>query len=92
MFEDAKALEEAGAFSIVLECVNEELSKKITNELKIPTIGIGSGNSTDGQVLVINDLLGFTKSKVPSFVKPKLNLYEDIKKAVNDFAHDVRGN
>jgi len=92
IFNDAKALEKAGVFSIVLECVNEELSKKITGELKIPTIGIGSGNSTDGQVLVINDLLGFTKNRIPSFVKPKLNLYEDIKKAVNDFTHDVRGN
>ena len=92
MFKDAKELEEAGVFSIVLECVNEELAQKITKELKIPTIGIGSGTSTDGQVLVINDLLGFTKNRIPSFVKPKLNLYEDIKKAVNDFAHDVRGN
>ncbi|MCX6111729.1 MAG: 3-methyl-2-oxobutanoate hydroxymethyltransferase, partial [Proteobacteria bacterium] len=92
IFNDAKELEEAGVFSIVLECVNEELAKKITKELKIPTIGIGSGNSTDGQILVINDLLGFTKNRVPSFVKPKLNLYEDIKKAVNDFARDVRGN
>jgi len=91
IFNDAKALESAGVFAIVLECVNEELATKITQEINIPTIGIGSGNNTDGQVLVINDLLGFTKNKIPSFVKPKLNLYEEIKTAVNEFAKDVRG-
>jgi 3-methyl-2-oxobutanoate hydroxymethyltransferase len=91
IFSDAKALETAGVFAIVLECVNEELASKITKEITVPTIGIGSGDNTDGQVLVINDLLGFTKGKVPSFVKPKLNLYEEIKSAVNEFAKEVRG-
>lgn len=88
---DAKALEEAGVFSIVLECVNEELSKAITLEISVPTIGIGSGAATDGQVLVINDLIGLTTSKVPSFVKPKLDLKQDIKKAINVFCDEVRG-
>ncbi|MEI6079314.1 MAG: 3-methyl-2-oxobutanoate hydroxymethyltransferase [bacterium] len=90
MLKDAVELEKAGVFSIVLECVNQDLAKKITEEIKVPTIGIGSGTYTDGQVLVINDLVGLTNIKVPSFVKPKLNLYEEIKKAVNDFAEEVR--
>lgn len=91
IFNNAKILEEAGVFAIVLECVKEELAEKITTALSIPTIGIGSGSKTDGQVLVINDLLGFTKNRIPSFVKPKLNLYEEIKNAVNDYTKEVRG-
>jgi len=91
IMSDAKALEEAGVFSIVLECVNEELSKAITLEISVPTIGIGSGTDTDGQVLVINDLIGLTTSKVPSFVKPKLDIKQDIKKAVSLFCQEVRG-
>ena len=90
MLKDAIELQKAGVFSIVLECVNQDLAKKITEEIKVPTIGIGSGTYTDGQVLVINDLVGLTNIKVPSFVKSKLNLYEEIKKAVNDFAEEVR--
>jgi len=88
---DAKALSDAGVFSIVLECVNEELAKVITAEISVPTIGIGSGPHTDGQVLVINDLIGLTTSKVPSFVKSKLNLSELIKKAITEFNSEVRG-
>ncbi len=91
IMNDAKALCDAGVFSIVLECVNEELSKAVTQEVSVPTIGIGSGPYTDGQVLVINDLIGLTTSKVPSFVKPKLDLAGEIKKAVNDFSKQVRG-
>ncbi len=91
IFNDAKALETAGVFSIVLECVNSALAEKITKETSIPIIGIGSGEKTDGQILVVNDLLGFGKNKTPSFVKPKINLYDLVKKAVNDYARDVKG-
>jgi len=91
MLEDAQALVDAGVFAIVLECVNEELAKKITESICVPTIGIGSGPFTDGQVLVINDLLGLTNGKVPSFVRPKLDLNKEIKNALNDFVKEVRG-
>ncbi|MFH1223574.1 MAG: 3-methyl-2-oxobutanoate hydroxymethyltransferase [Pseudomonadota bacterium] len=90
IYYDTKALSEVGVFSIVLECVNEELAKKITDEIDVITIGIGSGPHTDGQVLVINDLIGLTTSRVPSFVKPKLNLSNEIKNAVNNYAKEVR--
>lgn len=79
LLKEARALEKAGCFSIVLECVDEEISKTITKELKIPTIGIGSGNVTDGQVLVINDLLHLGPKAPPKFCQPIANLY-DIKK------------
>jgi 3-methyl-2-oxobutanoate hydroxymethyltransferase len=73
LIENAKAVERAGAFSVVLECIEENVAREITELLKIPTIGIGSGNATDGQILVTHDLLGLTvgpdgTSKVPSFV------------------------
>ncbi|MGB0454876.1 MAG: 3-methyl-2-oxobutanoate hydroxymethyltransferase [Bacteriovoracaceae bacterium] len=83
--EEAKNLEAAGCFSIVLECVEESLSKEITDSLRIPTIGIGSGKRTDGQVLVLNDLLGLGKDKVPSFVSPIANLYETKHKLIEDY-------
>jgi len=89
ILNDAEALVDAGVFAIVLECVNEELAKKITETVPVPTIGIGSGNFTDGQVLVINDLIGLTNGKVPSFVRPKLNLHNEIKQALNEFASEV---
>ncbi len=74
--QQAKGLERAGCFSIVLECVTEEVAKEITTELEIPTIGIGSGEHTDGQVLVINDLLKMGPDKPPSFCSPIADLYE----------------
>ena len=91
ILNDAQALVEAGVFSIVIECVNEELTKKITETISVPTIGIGSGPHADGQVLVINDLIGLTNGRVPSFVKPKLNLHDEIKNALNEFAKEVKG-
>lgn len=87
---EAKELEKAGAFSIVLECIPEALAKRITNEIGIPTIGIGSGAHVDGQVLVINDLLGLTAYQPPSFVVPKANLAAVIQGAVGEFLADVR--
>ncbi len=91
IMNDAKALCDAGVFSIVLECVNSDLAKIITQEISVPIIGIGSGPYTDGQVLVINDLIGLGTSKVPSFVKPKLDLCDLITKAVADFNKEVKG-
>ena len=78
ILNDTKLLEKAGVFSIVLECVETKLSKKITDQIKIPTIGIGSSANCDGQVLVIDDLIGMSNSKL-KFVKK----YADIKKIIN---------
>ena len=78
ILKDTKLLENAGVFSIVLECIETKLSKKITNQLKVPTIGIGSSVNCDGQVLVIDDLIGLSQSKL-RFVKK----YVDIKKIIN---------
>lgn len=74
LMQDAKELEQAGAFSIVLECVEAPLAKQITQMVSIPTIGIGSGDDCDGQVLVTHDMLGFTTNKIPKFVKQIANL------------------
>jgi 3-methyl-2-oxobutanoate hydroxymethyltransferase len=85
----AKELEEAGAFSLVLECVPSELAARITRRLSIPTIGIGAGPDCDAQVLVINDLLGLTPGKPPKFVKRYANLREDIASAARRYADEV---
>lgn len=85
LMQEAIALEKAGCFAVVLEFVEEELSKKITDKLKIPTIGIGSGKSTDGQVLVINDLLHLGKKDPPKFCKPVGNVFEIKKKLINQY-------
>ena len=87
---DAKALEKAGAFSLVLEGMPSRLASDITNALRIPTIGIGAGPGTDGQVLVYHDLLGLTTGKGPKFVKRYANLAEEITRAVSAYAEDVR--
>lgn len=76
LLEGALNLQEAGAFSVVLECVEKSLSKKITDALEIPTIGIGSGYETDGQVLVLNDLLKMGKEQPPKFCTPIANFFE----------------
>lgn len=85
LVKEAASLEEAGCFSIVLECVEEKLAKKITDKIHIPTIGIGSGVETDGQVLVINDLLHLGKNDPPKFCKSIANLYETKKKLIEDY-------
>ncbi len=85
IMKEALALEEAGCFAIVLECVEEKLSEKITQKLKIPTIGIGSGKKTDGQVLVINDLLQMGKKTPPKFCQPIANFYQTKKKLITDY-------
>jgi 3-methyl-2-oxobutanoate hydroxymethyltransferase len=86
--QEAEAVEKAGAFSVVLEAVPAEVGRVITEALSVPTIGIGAGPHTDGQVLVVNDLLGLNE-RVPKFVKPYANLREEIGRAVRAFAEDV---
>ncbi|MCT4597902.1 MAG: 3-methyl-2-oxobutanoate hydroxymethyltransferase [Vallitalea sp.] len=90
LIEDAKALEQAGAFSIVLECVPTELAKLITNELSIPTIGIGAGCDCDGQVLVTHDVLGLYSRMVPKFVKQYANIRESIVDATKEYITEVK--
>jgi 3-methyl-2-oxobutanoate hydroxymethyltransferase len=85
LLQEAIALEKAGAFCVVLECVKEELSKKISESLSIPTIGIGSGDFTDGQVLVTNDLLHMGKQDPPKFCQPVANFYELKKTAIEKY-------
>jgi 3-methyl-2-oxobutanoate hydroxymethyltransferase len=86
---DAKELEQAGAFSLVLEGVPGELATRVTQALRIPTIGIGAGSGTDGQVLVFHDMLGLTTGKAPRFVKRYANLADEISRAAQKFAQDV---
>lgn len=85
LMKEAKDLEQAGAFSLVLECVESSLSEAITKELSILTIGIGSGDKTDGQVLVLNDLLKNGKNTPPSFCEPVCDLYQIKKDAITRY-------
>ena len=87
--EDALSLEEAGAFSIVLEGMTEPLAAEITSKLKIPTIGIGASPKCDGQILVTEDMLGLTNI-APKFVKKYINLEEIIKKAADQYSSEVK--
>ena len=89
LIEDAKALEEAGVFSIALEMISHEVAKIISHSVSVPTIGIGSGKYCDGQVLVIHDMLGMYDKLKPKFVKRYLSLSEDITKAVKAYKKDV---
>lgn len=89
ILKDASLISRAGVFAIVLECVPEVLAKEITELINIPTIGIGSGKHTDGQVLVINDLLGLTCEKTPSFVKSKVDLKNVIYEAVSSYITEI---
>lgn len=88
--EDAVMLEEAGAFAVVLECIPERLAADITGSLSIPTIGIGAGVHCDGQVLVINDMLGIYEKFTPKFVKKYASLNIEIKKAVKNYIGEVK--
>ncbi len=90
ILSDARALEQAGAFAIVLECIPEELAARVTAALSIPTIGIGAGLHCDGQVLVLHDMLGIAGKVHPRFVKQYAHLSEAIRKAVEQYAEEVR--
>ena len=89
ILKDSKLLEDAGAFSIVLECVETSLAKIVTKKISIPTIGIGASNNCDGQILVIDDLIGLNPTDV-RFVKKYSNIRNTIAKAVLNYSKDVR--
>jgi 3-methyl-2-oxobutanoate hydroxymethyltransferase len=90
LLADAIALQDAGAFALVLESIPEEVAKTVTAALDIPTIGIGAGPHCDGQVLVSNDMLGLFDRFVPSFVKQYANLAETVQAATRAYVDDVR--
>jgi 3-methyl-2-oxobutanoate hydroxymethyltransferase len=88
--EDAQLLEELGCFAIVLEKIPADLGKLVAESVEIPVIGIGAGMHVDGQVLVMHDMLGITKEFNPRFLRRYLNLYEEIKVAVQQYVSDVK--
>tara|TARA_B110000438_G_scaffold23610_1_gene21667 strand:+ start:63 stop:878 length:816 start_codon:yes stop_codon:yes gene_type:complete len=90
LIKDAKILEKSGVFSIVLEMVTSDVTKIITKNVTVPTIGIGSGKDCDGQVLVIHDMLGMFEKIKPKFAKRYLNLSEEIRNAVSSYVKDVK--
>jgi 3-methyl-2-oxobutanoate hydroxymethyltransferase len=87
---DAQAVEDAGAFAVVLEGIPRELAARITGRLAIPTIGIGAGPDCDGQILVLHDLIGLSFQARPKFVRPYANVADLVRNAVQDFRADVR--
>ena len=89
LLKEARSIEKAGAFSIVLECLAPDSAKLITNQLKIPTIGIGSSSYCDGQILVTDDMLGIS-GFYPRFVKKYINLNRIIEKAIKEYTRDVK--
>jgi len=90
LMSDARAAQDSGAFAIVLECIPSDIAQSITEELEIPTIGIGAGRNCDGQVLVTHDLLGMTSGYVPKFVKQYIDVADAVKQAVSAFRDDVQ--
>ncbi len=90
LLDEARDMEEAGCFSLVLECIPLELAKKISDSVKIPTIGIGAGMHCDGQVLVMHDMLGLYRKLSPKFVKRYAQLGEEMKKAFAQYTNEVK--
>jgi 3-methyl-2-oxobutanoate hydroxymethyltransferase len=90
LLRDARSVEAAGAFSIVLESIPRELAAQITGELRIPTIGIGAGPECDGQILVLHDMIGLSAGHAPKFTRRYANVSETISKAVAAYTEDVR--
>ncbi len=90
LLDDARALQEAGAFAVVLECVPEKLADKVTKELEIPTIGIGAGSGCDGQVLVYQDMLGMFSDFTPKFVKKFANVGQVMKEAFKSYIDEIQ--
>jgi len=88
--QDIMVLQDAGCFSVVLEKIPAKLAKEVTDSVKIPTIGIGAGPHCDGQVLVINDMIGLTKGFKPRFLRQYLNLFDQINGAVQSYVKDVK--
>ncbi|MDH5803653.1 MAG: 3-methyl-2-oxobutanoate hydroxymethyltransferase [Gemmatimonadota bacterium] len=90
LLQQAKQLEDLGCFSMVLECVPTDLGKRITEAVRVPTVGIGAGPHVDGQVLVLHDLAGFNRHFKPKFAKKYADGFGVVQKALTDFADDVR--
>jgi 3-methyl-2-oxobutanoate hydroxymethyltransferase len=90
LMADAKAAEDAGAFSILMECVSPDLAKQVTEQVSVPTIGIGAGPHCDGQVLVTNDMLGWNSGYIPKFVRKYADLKNVAEQAVHRFRDDVQ--
>lgn len=90
LIDDAKRVQSAGAFALVLECVPEQVAAIVSEELSIPTIGIGAGAKTDGQVLVYHDLIGYGSHRVPKFVKQYTNVSLPIEEALLQYVADVK--
>lgn len=90
LLDDARTLQEAGAFAVVLECVPERLADKVTKELEIPTIGIGAGSGCDGQVLVYQDMLGMFSDFTPKFVKKFANVGQVMKEAFKSYIDEIQ--
>ena len=90
LIRDAHLLEDAGCFAVVLEKIPAELGKRVSQELRIPTIGIGAGGATDGQVLVAHDMLGITQAFSPRFLRRYADLSTVISEAVGHYVDDVK--
>ncbi|TLS35888.1 3-methyl-2-oxobutanoate hydroxymethyltransferase [Pseudalkalibacillus caeni] len=90
LIKDAKKVEEAGAFSLVLECIPKQLTEIVAAELSIPVIGIGAGNAADGQVLVYHDLIGYGVDRVPKFVKQYASISSEITEAIGQYVSEVK--
>jgi 3-methyl-2-oxobutanoate hydroxymethyltransferase len=90
LLNDARLLQDAGCFAIVLEKIPAQLAKQVAESLRIPLIGIGAGKHVDGQVLVMHDMLGINKDFKPRFLRRYLNLYDEIYKASQRYIHDVK--
>jgi 3-methyl-2-oxobutanoate hydroxymethyltransferase len=90
LMDDALLLQQLGCFAVVLEKIPAALGSQVASALQIPVIGIGAGNGTDGQVLVVHDMLGLTHQFHPRFLRRYLNLYDTIKEAVGQYVSDVK--
>jgi len=90
LIRDAKLLQDAGCFALVLEKIPSALAQRVASSLSIPVIGIGAGGGVDGQVLVVHDMLGINNEFSPRFLRRYLNLYDEIKQAVGQYIHDVK--
>lgn len=90
LMEDARLLQEAGCFGIVLEKIPAALARQVSEELTIPTIGIGAGNGVDGQILVVHDMLGINQGFSPRFLRRYLDLFTEMTGAVGNYVHDVK--
>jgi 3-methyl-2-oxobutanoate hydroxymethyltransferase len=89
LIKDARTLQDAGAFAVVLECVPGEIAKEVTSQLAIPTIGIGAGIYCDGQVLVLQDMLGMSRDFHPKFLRTYLGGYSALSEALSNYHKDV---